>query len=180
MFLFTLPKVVANALSAPPASPAEALPENTVPADANALANVLLVDDNEADIALTQILLGEEANLRCNFLAAQDAYEAMTILRAEAQGMPRVDLVMLDINMPGMDGLELLDRMRSDKILRHVPVVMCTTSNADKDMQQAKSLGAVGYLTKPPQMAKLKPILENLSSLRLREKDKEYILSRAA
>ena len=144
------------------------------------LANVLLVDDNEADLKLAQILLGQKAGLRCNFLEAHDAYETMTILRAEAQGKPPVDLVLLDINMPGMDGLELLGRMRADDVLRHVPVVMCTTSISDKDMARAKSLGAVGYLIKPPQMAKLKPMLENLSSLRLREKDNGYILSRAA
>lgn len=143
------------------------------------LANLLLVDDNEADIELARIMLLEESNLRFNLLTARDAYVAMEILRNNAGEASMVDLLLLDINMPGMDGFELLENMRSNDALRDVPVLICSTSGYDKDMERAKALGAIGYLAKPAQLDKLEPFLQRTERLRLIKDDQGYVLLRA-
>ena len=148
--------------------------------DQKTLANLLLVDDNEADIELARIMLLEESNLRCNLLTARDAYVAMEILRNNAGESSMVDLLLLDINMPGMDGFELLEEMRASEALRDVPVLICSTSGYDKDMERAKALGAIGYLAKPAELDKLKPFLERIVRLRLSADDQGHVLSRAA
>ncbi len=127
---------------------------------------------------LTRIMLFEEAGLQCNLLVARDAYEAMNILRTAANKTGTVDLLLLDINMPGMDGFELLENMRADDALRHMPVVMCTTSGYDKDMERAKALGALGYLVKPAEFGKLRPFLDRVSTLQLTEEETGYALRR--
>jgi CheY-like chemotaxis protein len=86
----------------------------------------------------------------------------------------------LDINMPGMDGLEFLAAIRAEDSLRHLPVVMCSTSSYDKDIERAKRLGASGYVTKPTDLAKLKPAIEAIASLRLAPEDAGHALLRAA
>ncbi|HSZ11667.1 MAG TPA: response regulator, partial [Rhizomicrobium sp.] len=79
-----------------------------------------------------------------------------------------------------MDGFELLENMRALDALRATPVVMCTTSAYDKDMERAKRLGALGYLTKPAEMNRLKPLLDRIGSLDLRRESNGYTLLRAA
>lgn len=142
------------------------------------LANLLLVDDNEADIELARIMLLEEAKLRFNLLTARDAYVAMEILRNNAGETSMVDMLLLDINMPGMDGFELLETMRQNESLRDVPVLICSTSGYDKDIERAKSLGAIGYLAKPAELEKLKPFLQDAKRVRLVEDDQGYVLQR--
>ena len=176
-FVFTIPKDAAEIKPKVPVSAARAAP--TEPQE-QPMANLLLVDDNEADIELTRIMLFEEAGLQCNLLVARDAYEAMNILRTAANKMATVDLLLLDINMPGMDGFELLENMRAEDALKNMPVVMCTTSGYDKDMERAKGLGALGYLTKPAEMNRLKPVLDRIATLDLRREIKGYTLLRAA
>ncbi len=91
-----------------------------------------------------------------------------------------IDLMLLDINMPGMDGFDLLQKVRGEERLSAIPVVMCTTSTYDKDMEKAKALGAVGYVNKPADLTKLKPVLEQLSGVRLCVEKEGYVLLRAA
>jgi CheY-like chemotaxis protein len=166
-FVFTIPKdasaitAVTNTLSA------EAAPAAPIEVEERPMANLLLVDDNEADIELTRIMLFEEAGLQCNLLVARDAYEAMSILRTAASKTGTVDLL-------------LLEHLRAEESLRHMPVVMCTTSGYDKDMERAKGLGAMGYLTKPAEMNRLKPLLDRIETLDLRREIKGYTLVRAA
>lgn len=179
-FVFTIPKDASAVLAATNAPSVEAARAAPVEAEERPMANLLLVDDNEADIELTRIMLFEEAGLQCNLLVARDAYEAMSILRTAASKTGMVDLLLLDINMPGMDGFELLEHMRAEETLRHMPVVMCTTSGYDKDMERAKGLGAMGYLTKPAEMNRLKPLLDRIETLDLRREVKGYTLVRAA
>jgi signal transduction histidine kinase len=158
-FLFTLPRV------------AEA---------AKTLARVLLVDDNPADIELNQLMLMKYGKLRCEVLTARDGKEALAILRKAAQENNAIDLVLLDINMPVMSGFELLSVMGKEQMLARTQVVMCTTSSYDKDERTAKSLGATGYLTKPPQLAQLKAIVDRCQSLSLAQEGDGYALRRAA
>jgi chemosensory pili system protein ChpA (sensor histidine kinase/response regulator) len=88
-------------------------------------------------------------------LVARDGQEALSRLHEVD-----VDLVLLDINMPRMDGFELLERMRAEKMLDRVAVVMCSTSTYEEDISRAVGLGACGYLTKPPDFGRLTSILE--------------------
>ena len=177
-FFFTLPKpnTPARPQQAGKPSVAQTVP---VPQD-KPLASVLLVEDNEADIELTRVLLLERAGLKCNFLVAHDGYEALTMLRAESHKTGNIDLMLLDINMPGMDGFDLLERMQREDALKSIPVVMCSTSTYDKDMERAQSLGVAGYMSKPAEIDKLKPILAATRSVQLRQDGSGYSLLRAA
>lgn len=177
-FLFTLPK----ASAAPPASTLLAPKAQTwAKAGSNLpLANLLLVDDNEADIELSRIMLVEHAHLQCNLLSAHDAEEALDRLQSSKRDGNPVDLMLLDINMPGMDGFELLEEIRKVDALKDIPVVMCTTSSYDKDMERAKALGVAGYMTKPAEFGKLKAIIEEATGLTLRKEGELQALIKAA
>jgi signal transduction histidine kinase len=170
-FQFTLPKEHAKSPETPLAAPAAAPARATKLHDTNHLANVLVVDDSEVDIELARIMLLDEEKLRCNFLSANGADEALSLLRAEAKKACPIDLLLLDINMPGADGFELLKKLRADEMLRDVQVVMCSTSNYDKDVEQAQALGAAAYMTKPPQLRKLRQCFETMPGLRLEDED---------
>jgi CheY-like chemotaxis protein len=88
--------------------------------------------------------------------------------------------VLLDINMPRMDGFELLERMRTEKLLVHVPVMMCSTSTYQEDISRAKDLCACGYLTKPPDFSCLRSILEESTALEISAVGSALHLLRAA
>ena len=83
--------------------------------------------------------------------AARDGEEAMAFLRREGlfTAAPRPSLVLLDINMPRMNGFEVLNKMKDDPQLRAIPVVMLTTSSRDADIETAYSCGACSFVTKP-------------------------------
>jgi CheY-like chemotaxis protein len=139
------------------------------------IATLLLVDDDDMAIELAQVQLIDGNHLQCEILVAQDGQEALSRLH-EAD----IDLVLLDINMPRMDGFELLERMRAEKMLDRVAVVMCSTSTYEEDISRAKNLGACGYLTKPPDFNGLKLILENFTALEIVEERNALLLLRAA
>jgi len=179
-FLFTLRKTkagtaVEHSASLPSVS---AHPQQT--GTTRKLARILLVDDNEADIQLNKIILLETAKLRCDVLTTCDGKEALAMLKEGArQGNP-IDLVLLDINMPVMDGFELLEHMRKEETLFGTLVIMCTTSSSDVDQSKAASLGAVGYLTKPPQFSLFKNIIDQCGRLLLSQEGEDCVLHRAA
>ena len=173
-FKFTVPK--AGALSAPRVSaPPSSLERVDGEGQGYPLATLLLVDDNDIDIELAQLLLIERNRLQCKVIVARDGHEALVRLR-EAN----VDLMLLDINMPRMDGFELLERMRAEKMLDRVAVVMCSTSTYDEDISRSLDLGASGYLTKPPEFARLKAIVEKSTKLKVLEERDTLHLLRAA
>jgi signal transduction histidine kinase len=180
VFVFSLSKDAVAGVATEQAKSTDETPAGVAEREQKALANLLLVDDNEADIELARIMLLEESKLRCNLLTARDAYVAMEILRNNTGEASMVDLLLLDINMPGMDGFELLEAMRAVESLRDVPVLICSTSGYDKDMERAKALGAIGYLAKPAELDKLKPFLERIGRLCLFRDDQGHMLLRAA
>ena len=165
-FRFTLPKA-ADVVKASdqPANP----PANPVAGRAQtlSLATVLLVDDRDDDIELTRHFLFDETKTDCHVQVALDGEEALKILRAESRENPGVDLMLLDINMPGMDGFELLERVRRDQSLCQLPVVMCTGSTYDKDRRRAEALGVAGYLVKPPSFESFAAIMQGITTPRL-------------
>lgn len=127
--------------------------------ESTSLASVLLVDDMHADIELTKNIF-EHEKFQCNLIIAYDAENAIKKLDDEITKGNEIDVMLLDINMPGTDGFELLERIRCDKRMKHVNVIMCSGSAYHKDAQRAEALGAIGYMVKPPSVSKLKKILD--------------------
>ena len=112
--------------------------------------DVLLVEDDPGDVLMTREAFAE--NKVANRLAVvSDGESAMTYLRKEGQfaDAPTPDLVLLDLNLPRMDGREVLAAMKSDDELRRIPVVVLTTSEAEEDVLRSYSLHANAYVTKP-------------------------------
>ena len=111
---------------------------------------ILLVDDNRADVRLTQEAL-REGRLTAELHVARDGEEALRFLRREEAfaGRPRPDLILLDLNMPRMDGREVLTELKDDPELRRIPVVVLTTSTARADIESSYDLHANCYVAKP-------------------------------
>jgi CheY-like chemotaxis protein len=111
---------------------------------------VLLVEDNLGDVRLTQEAL-RDAKVRNNLHVVSDGVEAMAFLRREGRyaGVPRPDLVLLDLNLPKKGGLEVLEEIKTDDALQHIPVVILTTSQAEQDIVQSYRRRANAYVTKP-------------------------------
>lgn len=106
---------------------------------------VLIAEDNPADVYLLQFAL-KEANADCDITVAHDGEEAMRLL-AHADPLP--DLVVLDLNLPRKDGLEVLTEMRRNIRLLSIPVVVLTSSEHPRDAQHVNELQASAFLIKP-------------------------------
>lgn len=107
---------------------------------------ILLVDDSLADVRLTIEAL-KEAKVRNQIHVAYDGESAMEFLRQPGQRRP--DLILLDLNLPGMDGREVLSEIKSDPELSIIPIVILTTSHAEEDILRTYRLHANCYITKP-------------------------------
>lgn len=174
-FRFTLPKGEASQPAQPTALPDAVPPPETLSQEACApLANVLLVDDRMADLEVARLLLFDIPQLRCNLFTAQDGGEALAALHEKSP----IDLMLLDINMPEVNGLELLERMRGEDALKQVTVVMCTGSTYNKDMETARALGAAGYLVKPVSFEMLQSVIANARNVHLQREGEGYALLR--
>jgi len=108
---------------------------------------VLLVEDNPADARLVMEAFGEHSST-VELEHAGDGETALRMLRS-TPGSQRPDLVLLDLNLPGMDGREVLEQVKSDPDLRRIPVVVLTTSDAEQDILRCYDLHANSYITKP-------------------------------
>ncbi len=117
------------------------------------LVEILLVEDNPSDVILTQIAL-RQCKIANNLQVAADGEAALQLLRGQGEfaDSPRPDLILLDLNLPRMDGRELLAAIKDDENLRTIPVVVLTTSEAERDVLQSYSLHANAYITKPIDM----------------------------
>lgn len=114
--------------------------------------NVLLVEDDEVDVMNVQRAFRRN-HIDNPLYIAQNGLDALQMLRGSADGPPSVPghrrLVLLDINMPKMNGLEFLEELRQDDALKSTPVVVLTTSDADQDRLEAYRLNVAGYILKP-------------------------------
>jgi CheY-like chemotaxis protein len=109
--------------------------------------NILLIDDDEVDVMTVKRAFAR-ANISNPIFVATNGVEGLEMLRKDAIPARR-RLVLLDINMPKMNGIEFLRELRTDPELQHVCVVALTTSNADRDRVEAYKLNVAGYLLKP-------------------------------
>ncbi|RJQ56739.1 MAG: response regulator [Nitrospiraceae bacterium] len=111
---------------------------------------VLLVEDNPGDVRLMQEAL-KDSKVHNNLHVVYDGENAMSFLRREGvySGAPEPNLIMLDLNLPGKDGREVLDEIKNDPGLKHIPVVIVTTSAAEQDILKSYRLHANCYVTKP-------------------------------
>jgi len=125
--------------------------------------DVMLIEDNPGDVRLTREAL-KEAHIAVNLHVANDGLEAMQMLRQEGPygQQPLPDLVLLDLNMPKMDGREVLRLIKTDDKLKHIPVVILTTSGAEKDIAQAYGLHANCYITKPVELDQFMEIVKSI------------------
>ena len=111
---------------------------------------ILLVEDNEDDVIMTMESF-EEVNLTNVVNVVQDGEEAMAYLRREGKYKDALQpgLVLLDINMPKKNGFEVLQEMKADPTLRHIPVIILTTSDREEDIVKSYANGACSFIPKP-------------------------------
>lgn len=111
---------------------------------------ILLVEDNPGDVRLTREAL-RDAKVRNNLHVASDGVEALQFLRRQGnfEQVPQPDLILLDLNLPKKGGREVLEEIKQDKGLKHIPVVILTTSQAEQDILESYRLRANAYVTKP-------------------------------
>jgi CheY-like chemotaxis protein len=111
---------------------------------------ILLVEDNKGDVGLIEEVF-EEAKFRNNIHVAEDGEETILYLHGEGKflGSTRPDIIILDLNLPKKDGREVLREIKEDSNLKSIPVVILTTSTAEKDILRAYELHANAYITKP-------------------------------
>lgn len=118
--------------------------------------SVLMVEDNAVDAYLTTEILSESEKTSYVVSTVRDGSEALSFLRRinSHKNAPRPDLIFLDLNLPGMHGLDFLDRIKTDPGLKGIPVCVLTTSESAEDVEKAKELNAECYLVKPLDLEK--------------------------
>ncbi len=112
--------------------------------------DILLADDNPADIYLIREAL-KEHGVNCTTQVAMDGKEVLQLISTEGSlaGMQDLSLIILDLNLPRHDGLEILKRLRETRRFAHIPVVVLTSSDSPRDRGTANELGATKYIRKP-------------------------------
>jgi two-component system, chemotaxis family, response regulator Rcp1 len=131
---------------------------------------VLLIEDSPGDVRLTKEAF-RTANPSIHLHVASDGVEAMVFLRREGIHMnaPRPDLILLDLNLPKMDGREVLARIKEDDLLKTIPTVILTTSDAEVDIAKSYQLQANCYLNKPVQLDAFENLVKSINDFWLSE-----------
>lgn len=126
--------------------------------------HVLLVEDSPGDVRLTQEAF-RDANRSIQLHVATDGVEAMAFLRRQGPhaDAPRPDLILLDLNLPKMDGREVLGHIKEDSSLKMIPTVILTTSDSEVDIVKSYQLAANCYLTKPVQLPAFESLVKSIN-----------------
>jgi CheY-like chemotaxis protein len=126
--------------------------------------DVLLVEDNPGDVRLT-LEAFRETNGAVVLHVASDGVEALAFLRREGHhaAAPRPDFILLDLNLPRMDGREALMHIKEDPDLRTIPTVILTTSESGADVQRSYELNANAYLKKPVTLAAFESLVRSIN-----------------
>jgi len=124
---------------------------------------ILLVEDNPGDARLTREALAQ-SKVRNNLHHAKDGEEAIAFLRREGPfaDVPQPDLILLDLNLPKRDGREVLEEVKSDLRLMHIPVVILTSSQAEEDILKSYRLHANCFITKPVDFEQLTRVVQGI------------------
>ena len=131
--------------------------------DAHELIEILLVEDNPGDVRLTlEVFKDGRINNKLNVVG--DGVEALAYLRREGQykDVRPQDLILLDLNLPKKSGCEVLAEIKSDSLLRQIPVVVLTTSAAELDILEAYDLHANCYITKPVDLDQFERVIRSI------------------
>ncbi|MEO7193041.1 MAG: response regulator [Vicinamibacterales bacterium] len=125
--------------------------------------DILLVEDNPGDARLTREALAL-SKIRNTLHYARDGEQAMLFLRhqGEFHSSPSPDLVLLDLNLPRRDGREVLDEIKRDPLLKHIPVVILTSSQAEEDILRSYRLHANCFITKPVDLEQLAKVVQGI------------------
>jgi len=125
---------------------------------------VLLVEDSPGDVRLTQEAF-RDANVAIHLHATSDGEEALAFLRREGSHAhaPRPDFILLDLNLPKMDGREVLACIKSDAALKTIPTIILTTSAAEADVLKSYELQANCYLTKPVELEEFEAVVRSIN-----------------
>lgn len=122
--------------------------------------SVLLVDDDPEDIELTLEIL-KMHKIKINITVTNDGVEAIDFLHKNLNNLP--DLILLDLNMPRKNGHEVLDEIKSDKNLKHIPIIILTSSKAIEDIDSSYHKGASCYISKPVGIEEFKKVVEAIN-----------------
>ncbi len=125
--------------------------------------NILLIEDNPGDVRLAQEAF-KESNMEVHLDVAMDGIEALNFLRKSPPYSDAVtpDLVLLDLNLPKKDGREVLNEIKVDPILRSIPVIILTTSNAEQDILNSYDLHVNCYINKPVDFDRFFDIIQKI------------------
>jgi chemotaxis family two-component system response regulator Rcp1 len=130
----------------------------------NSHLEVLLVEDSPGDVRLTQEVF-RDTNMDIHLHVASDGVEAMAFLRREGEQVnaPRPDLILLDLNLPRMDGRVVLANIKADANLKSIPTVILTTSESEVDIVKSYRLQANCYLSKPVQLEAFEILVKSIN-----------------
>ena len=126
---------------------------------------ILLVEDDPGDIELTRKAF-LTSKMKVNLAVISDGDEALAYLHREGEypDVQRPDLILLDLNLPGLSGQEVLQEIKSDKHLKSIPVVILTTSDSEEDILKTYSLGANCYVNKPLGLQEFMKSIESIET----------------
>ncbi|WP_414468488.1 response regulator [Methanobacterium sp. ACI-7] len=124
---------------------------------------ILLVEDNPADIRLVEEAF-KESDINTELIVVKDGVEAMEFLTHSKnhEDAPIPDLILLDLNLPRKDGREVLKEIKEDKNLKHIPVVILTTSSTEEDIYETYAHHANSYIVKPANVGRFIETMKNL------------------
>ncbi len=133
----------------------------------NSRLNILLIEDDDIDVMTVQRAF-KQGQITNPLYIASNGIEALLMLRGEP-GQPAIippdrRIILLDLNLPRMNGLEFLQTLRSDATIKHIPVIVFTTSNEEKSLIETYGLNIAGYIIKPSEFTSFVKILVTLNS----------------
>jgi CheY-like chemotaxis protein len=129
------------------------------------LADILLIEDNEGDLELAKEAF-ERADLKNKIHVATDGQEALDFLykRNNFEGVPTPHIILLDLNLPRVNGRDVLQQIKQDETLRRIPVIVLTSSQSDKDLLDCYTLQANCYIVKPVDAMKFMDIVQRVQN----------------
>jgi chemotaxis family two-component system response regulator Rcp1 len=130
---------------------------------ADARKTIFLIEDNRGDIRLIQEALKSTA-VQCDVVTARDGVEAMAYLRQDGEfaNAVRPDLILLDLNLPKKDGREVLAEIKADRSLKHIPIIVLTTSRNEEDIFKSYDLHVNCYISKSRNLSQLFKIVRGI------------------